>query len=272
MQIDWIKIPYFRIWGYSEIKRNDVVVFNYPKEDDFPVDQKTHFIKRCIAIPGDTLLITDRDIYIDKRKTAPVENAAFNYIIQTDSTHLDSNVMDKLGITEGAKISNYGHYSLFMTQASADSISKLKNVKSIKINSEKPGDYADYVFPHSENYPWNADNYGPLVIPWKGDSVLINTINIHLYDKIISAYEKNILKVVNDTVYINGKIASYYVFKMNYYFMMGDRRHMSEDSRFWGFVPEDHIVGKASLIILSVDKAASWTDKIRWNRCFKRVK
>jgi signal peptidase I len=136
----------------------------------------------------------------------------------------------------------------------------------------EPGQYEFRNFPHDQRYPWNQDYYGPLYIPKKGATIKINTYNLPLYKRIIGHYENNKLEVKDTTIYINGKPASEYTFKMNYYFMMGDNRHNSLDSRFWGFVPEDHVVGKPIFIWLSLDANKSFLGKIRWSRMFTKVK
>jgi signal peptidase I len=137
------------------------------------------------------------------------------------------------------------------------------------INLFTEGQYDRDIFPHSEAYPWNLEFFGPLTVPAKGSTVELNTSNLPLYRRIIEAYEKNDLEIRGEKIYINGEEASSYTFQMDYYFMMGDNRHNSADSRFWGFVPEDHIIGKPRLIWLSVDKEYG---KIRWNRMFRIVR
>jgi len=146
------------------------------------------------------------------------------------------------------------------------------NVAKIDKNIEKQEVYADYIFPHDKNYKWNVDNFGPLTIPSAGSTIDISLANISIYKDIIGRYEENKLEVINDSIYINDKLATTYTFKMNYYWMMGDNRHNSADSRFWGFVPENHIVGKALFVWMSWDTNAKGLKKIRWNRLFRSVK
>lgn len=134
-------------------------------------------------------------------------------------------------------------------------------------------DYNATIFPHDPRYKWNKDNFGPIVIPQKGVTVALNDSTIVLYDKIICNYELNTLEQRDGKIYINGKEATEYTFQMDYYFMMGDNRHNSADSRYWGFVPEDHIVGKPVVVWLSLDKFKDWSDgKIRWRKMFRKIR
>ncbi len=157
-----------------------------------------------------------------------------------------------------------------LTAAKVEGLKKLNNVISITRRLDPEGMYGD-VFPFSRDYNWNRDNFGPLVMPKKGVTVTLTKKNLPLYDRVISAYEGNKLDVKDDGIYINGELANSYTFKMDYYWMMGDNRHMSADSRYWGYVPEDHIVGKASFVWLSLDKDKSFLSKIRWNRIFTGI-
>ncbi len=269
---DIIKLPYYRFPGYSHVKTNDVIVFNYPIEDNKPVDKRTPFVKRCVAIPGDTLRIRNGKVFVNNKVIAEPANAEFNFLVRTDSTVIDQTELDKLGITEGGPVMDLSTYNLTMTRKNAGIVNKLPHVLKTEILCEDSGLYAENLFPSSTYYSWNTDNYGPIVIPAKGATIKLNKITLPLYYRIISVYENNKLEIKNDSICtINGVAAKTYTFKMNYYFTLGDNRHNSADSRFWGFVPEDHIIGKAVMILFSIDKNNSFFNRIRWNRCFKMI-
>jgi signal peptidase I len=269
--LDWIKIPYLRLFGSPDVEHNDVVVFNYPMENDRPVDQRTYYIKRCVAIAGDTLEIKEGQVYINGKYNDVPEKLEFNYRILTDKDTINADTLTKLGITEGGKMHNIGEYWFTLNLNNAEIIKKIAHVASVTPLIEKPGTYCDYMFPENEHYLWNVDFFGPIYIPKAGDSVKLTKDSLPLYERIITVYEKNDLRVSNDSIFINNKYSTNYTFKMNYFFMMGDNRHNSADSRFWGFVPEDHIVGKAKLILMSINKSDA-NSTMRWDRCFRSIK
>ncbi|MCZ2249717.1 MAG: signal peptidase I [Bacteroidia bacterium] len=267
-----IKIPYYRLPGFGKIKNNDVVVFNYPMEDFRPVDKQENYIKRCVAIPGDKLEIKQGIVYINEKMSDMPEKMQWKYHVQTDGSDFNPRALMEMDITEGAKISNNGDYELSLTKENAEKIKSFGNVIHIEPMFEKPGVFAEYIFPFDSQRKWNVDNYGPITIPKAGESVKIDLSSLPLYKRIIEVYEKNKLEVKDGKIYINDQLANSYTFKMNYYFMMGDNRHNSADSRFWGFVPDDHIVGKAVFVWLSLDNnATSIFNKVRWKRVFVTI-
>jgi signal peptidase I len=270
---DICELPYFRMPGFSSIKNNDVIVFNYPIRDEKPVDKRIPFVKRCVAVAGDTLAIRDGKVFVNSKEITEPDHAEYNFLVKTDSGEIPAEKLEELGITEGGQVEDQNTYNLTMTRKEAEIISKMPNVIKTEIMCEDSGLYADQLFPSSMYYSWNMDNYGPIVIPAEGMTVKLNKITLPLYYRIISIYENNTLSVKNDTIIlINGKQERTYTFKMNYYFVLGDNRHNSADSRFWGFVPEDHIIGKAVMILFSKDRNKSFFSGIKWNRCMKIIR
>ncbi len=268
--LEWISIPYFRLFGSPEIKNNDVVVFNYPMQNNRPIDQRIYYVKRCVAISGDTLEVREGQVYINGVYNDLPEKLQFNYKVVTDNDTIDSDTITKLGLTEGGQMNNKGGYWFTLDIENVEKIKKVPHITSVTPMLEKKGSYSDYMFPENEHFLWNVDFFGPIYIPKAGDSVQLSIDSLPLYERIISVYEKNNLRVSNDSVFINNKYATHYTFKMNYFFMMGDSRHNSADSRFWGFLPEDHIVGKAKWVLMSINKSDE-KSTIRWDRWFKKV-
>lgn len=238
-----------------------------------PVDKRENYIKRCVGISGDTIKIIDAQLYINGKKADNPENMQFMYDVYTNGTGFSKHVIDKLDITEGGRISN-SHFVLPLSAEKKKIVESYSNVNKVELRLQPKGEIYSPIFPHDpQNFNWNQDNFGPLWIPKKDATVDLSLKNIALYKKIIGKYEHNDLKIEDGQIYINGKIAKTYTFKQNYYWMMGDNRHNSADSRYWGFVPEDHIVGKAEFVWLSLDPNKSLTEgKIRWNKIFRIIK
>jgi len=238
-----------------------------------PVDKRENYIKRCVAIPGDEIKIIDRQLYINGEMADNPENMQFMYDVYTNGTSFNKKAFDKLEITEGYKLSN-SHYVLPLSIEKKKLVERYSNVKKIEAKIQPKGEIYSPIFPHDpDHFNWNQDNFGPLTIPKAGVTIDINMENIALYKKLISKYENNDFAIKENTIYINGEAATEYTFKQDYYWMMGDNRHNSADSRYWGFVPEDHIVGKAIFVWLSLDPNKGLTDgKIRWNKIFRIIK
>jgi signal peptidase I len=282
---DGIKLPYYRLPGFSDVKRGDVVVFNYPMDADSPlyrpVDKRENFIKRCQGIPGDTLSVVNAQVYVNSKAmpNPPGEQIDYNYT--TTGMDLNPQTAEDLHI----KTYETGAYPT-MTEESAKILRGYSNIKSVvaRISPKGVSDLQYPVYPTNpghpvglmmpgkqHNYKWNLDNYGPIIIPKKGWTVKLDSLTFPVYIRCIRTYENNDVKIVGNDVLINGKKTDSYTFKMNYFWMMGDNRHDSDDSRFWGFVPEDHIVGKALFIWMSWDDDASFFSKIRWSRIFNGI-
>ncbi|HEY4936213.1 MAG TPA: signal peptidase I [Puia sp.] len=308
--VEWIHIPYTR-WFASPVKRNDVVVFNFPTGDTVinkegyqseqpyydvarllgngdmnagrkiilgdpesyplivrPVDKQENFIKRCVGVAGDTLQIKNQMIYINGQETRLPDYSETNYIVVTGGQQLDETVMKDeydIDINNGEEFQQTGvpnRYAMLLT-----SIARNKMIKSgLAINITPYLDSNKSVFPYDPQYNWTKDNYGPFWIPKKGATLSLTALNYPFYERVIRDYEKNKLEIQNGKIFINDKEVTEYTFKMDYYWMMGDNRHQSLDSRYWGFVPEDHVVGEAWMIWMS------WKNGVRWSRLFKKIK
>ena len=271
-----IKLPYHRMKGFGEVKRNDCVVFNWPAEKlGRPVDKKENYVKRCVGVPGDKIEIINGALKVnDQPQEEPIGmKKQFIYKVKTTNTGLNPKILyDKFDITEGRRGGNPNEYNLFLTDNSSEGIKKFNNVISVEKNIDTNKRNLEYIFPNNKSTDWNIDNFGPIVIPKNGSSVKLDSSNIDLYRDIIEIYESNLLNVENNKIFINDTLVSEYTFKMDYYWMMGDNRHNSADSRMWGFVPENHIVGKALFVWMSWDTNAKGLNKIRWDRLFTSVK
>lgn len=269
--LEWIKLPYYRLPGLSKIKRNDVVVFNYPMEDFRPIDKQENYIKRCVGIPGDTLQVIDRQVHINGKPADNPPQMQYNYFVQTDGSGFNPKALEKIGIYEYGLTPDGSSFMFTLSEDTKNKLASYSNVKKIEPASRQKGEYAEYVFPYNPKLAWNEDNFGPLVIPAKGMNMPLDEVNITAYKRAIEVYEGNKVEIKNGKIFINDKETSSYTFKMDYYFMMGDNRHNSLDSRFWGFVPEDRIVGKALFIWMSWDTNGKFLNKIRWNRLFSGI-
>lgn len=237
-----------------------------------PVDRRENYVKRCVGLPGQTLEIKNRIVYLDNQPNKEPDNVQYRYYVQT-TRPLPADLCKELGISNEDLMGYYQDQSVYNIPLTAKAKAALLGRKDlVKAIKDVPGDDAGGLYPVNKLTNWTTDNYGPVWIPKKGESISLNLDNLPIYERPIHVYEGNDLMVKDGKIFINGKETTSYTFKMDYYWMMGDNRHNSADSRFWGFVPEDHIVGKPIFIWLSLDQDRGWADgKIRWNRLFKFV-
>lgn len=292
-----IQNDYRRLKGFRDVRRGDCVVFGFPNGDtvlkkapveDYhalvrilgkdkvaslgeyvvrPVDKKDHYVKRCVALPGDTLEVKDGMVWINGRKEEVEPGIQLSYKVVTNGQRINSKTVEQLGLNPSEiyfDSSLPGYPAMILTAEMLEKVKELPNVVNVSDNLERDAaSVSREIFPFTEDSGWTRDFFGPLWIPAKGATVKITVDNLPLYERIITAYEHSDLQQALK----DGE----YTFKQDYYFMMGDNRHNSLDSRYWGFVPEDHIVGRPALIWLSTDKGKSFPNNIRWRRFLKFV-
>ncbi len=235
-----------------------------------PVDRRENYVKRCVGLPGQTLQIKDHVVYLDGKPNKEPDNVQYDYFVRLKQDIPDELVRE-LGISQEdlASLSETG--TMPLTQRAYERLKTCTDIVD-SIAYDSTNSVPDGLYPLNAWTGWTRDNYGPVWIPAKGESVKLTMDNIAVYERPIRVYEHNDLEVKDGKIFINGKQADSYTFKMDYYWMQGDNRHNSADSRYWGFVPEDHIVGKPILIWLSLDKDRGWFDgHVRWNRLFRWV-
>ena len=305
--LEWILLPYYRFPGFGDVQRNDAVVFNYPDGDTLslrfqsnrsyysiareygrenvrrnprkfgkitarPVDKRENYIKRCVALPGDTLEIKDSQVYINGKKAEHPGILQYQYRVKTSGMSLNPRVLESLDVTDKVWNIGQGEVVITLTDEAAEKIKKIRGVREVQRIVDPKEKWAKDTFPYDKRFAWNRDYYGPIVIPKKGATVALSTENIALYKRVIHAYELNDLEIKDGQIFINGEPADSYTFNMDYYWLMGDNRHNSADSRYWGYVPEDHIVGKAVFVWLSLDNTKPlFGGRVRWNKLFRFV-
>jgi signal peptidase I len=317
--LTWIQVPYTRLKGFTEVKRNDVVVFNFPQGDtiinlegygsavpyyevllsqyngnrdqlmaDFgehilvhPMDKTDNYIKRCVGVPDDVIEVRNGELFVNNEKAFVAPDSQIDYEVVTNGTpfsqeylenELGDEFVENAQSPDGVVEKNQDYFPIAqntavmnLNTANLEKVKHQPNVKSVKLFLDTSANIK--IFPNDpQHYPWSVDKFGPLRVPKKGASVTLTPTNIEIYRRLITVYEHNTLENRDGKFFINGKENNTYTFKYNYYWMMGDNRHRSQDSRFWGFVPETHIVGKASLIWFSYNNGP------RWSRLFKPIK
>jgi signal peptidase I len=280
---DAIQLPQYRLPGFSDVKRGDVVVFNYPPELQHPVDLKTNYIKRCMGLPGDKLEVRDLQVFANGTAVENPVRMENEYFVATTTAVNEEKVFKENGVSEYNAYSESFNdtipsndqmgYLVFTTVEIAAKLKTYDFVKNITLVKSSKDISEPSLYPNSSLFKWNRDNYGPVTVPAKGMTVQLTPENVAMYGPVIKNYEENEDVVLDEkSVKVAGKAITSYTFKQDYYFMMGDNRHNSADSRYWGFVPMDHIVGKAVFVWMSIDPSpTSFFSKIRWNRLFRII-
>ncbi len=288
--VTWVQLPQYRLPGISHVKSGDVVVFNVPGLNennyglprnvwiDYPVDLKTNYIKRCVAVSGDVLEVKNREVLVNGQPIPDPPGMQYSYLVSAKD-EINQRNLSNLGLDPddytfmGRPDESRAVYQMFLSKEKAMELKTIPYITAVE-DDYRTHDGTDLrIYPGSKYSPWNGDNYGPITIPKKGMTIAINDSTLAFYGQTIKLFDHNEnVEMSDSTLTINGKAVTQYTFNQNYYFMMGDNRHNSLDSRYWGFVPEDHIVGKAFFIWLSIDKYADFVHKIRWGRFFNLIR
>ncbi len=297
--------PYKRLKGISRVRRNDIIVFNFPEGDTVvvqysgqnyysllrqygreylhsrfdiithPVDKRDNYIKRCVGLPGDTLKISGGKVQVNEEILPEFKYQQFKYYVRTFHHRLNDTILDHVGVGT-AEISYNPNNSLHIMPLSNGDVDFIKNHPQVKSLQRFVEPYLSFrnteVFPHDPGYRWTSDDFGPVIIPRKGLTLELNSQSLPLYKRVIDVYEGNKLEISGDDIYLNDTLCRSYTFEMDYYFVLGDNRHNSADSRFWGFVPENHLVGKAVLTWFSKDPDNNIIEGLRFDRMFKSIK
>lgn len=283
------QIPYFRFPSFQNIKRNDIVVFNWPVDtvNAFqqygdgkyyykPIDKKSNYVKRCVGVPGDSIEIRDGYVYVNGKRNQLPDRARlqFAYIVRTNAPLSPEMLYNRYDITDQYSYQNGIYLFPGITEESLSLLKNNPNVVEITRFKGEKDEWDASIFPYNRRYPWNNDNMGPIYIPKKGATVSITPETLPFYKRIIEVYEGSEIGINNEVtvngteILLNGQPLTSYTFKMDYYWMMGDNRNNSEDARTWGYVPHNHIVGKPVFIWMSWDGV---NKKLRWNRLFTTV-
>lgn len=261
-------LPVWRLPGFGLLRNGDVVIFNYPP-DSGVLDRKRIHVKRCIGIPGDTIQISATDIFRNGIFQPTGRPVLYNYKVRGSEKQFKL-LCEKIDPGEvRSRHSKNDIHIVNMTRNEADSMRKEFTELRIQPAIYSTGGYNGFLFPEAYSNQWTPDDYGPLYIPKAGDSIELNPINLRVYDQLLRDFEHAEITNRGDSLFVDGQFATHYHFTSNYYFLMGDNRHNSTDSRHWGMVPENHVIGKVSLVLFSYNPQAPWYGKIRWTQIFR---
>lgn len=260
--VNW---SYRRVPGTGSVKRDDIIVFLHPENGKY-------IVKRCVGLPGDTLQISHNRRYINGVAQAEPQEVKFSYNVKSKGEDIPIDSLKEYGIANKDFLWRYNcYFHLSMTDSAAIALKQCSLVDTVAIDDMPVGTNGPALFPPNNNLKFTRENYGPVIIPAKNRTILLNTSNVAFYIDVITKYENNLLNISQNKIYINDKETDRYTFKMNYYFMAGDNRYHSIDSRYWGFVPEHLLIGKVSFMCFSFDQEKSGFRKFRTNRMFESI-
>ena len=267
---DLFRIPYFRLPGFRDFKRNDIVVFNDPRVSDEAPDRTPLKISRLVAMPGDTVSILDKVLYINRQEVPNPKASRFLYRVITNGEQVPVEFLTEFNVEEPELIADIGIFDFLLDSIALEAIEKLPMVKNVRLRKQFIGDSSRGYFPNSGFFFWNADQFGPVIVPTKGLTVDIHLKNIDLFREVIDIYESNELQVDFSGITINGVKTDSYTFMNDYYFVLDDNRGKPEDSRILGFVPESHLLGTSRRILFSGKSKYEYIDASRLRRTLKK--
>jgi len=268
---DFTQLPYKRLPGSDCISHNDFVVFNYPGDYSRPIDKRQHYLKRLIALPGDTLSCKKGHFIVNGHTLSKSPDSQSSYKVYDPKGIVNDSLLKSLDIFEGGAVPGSSLLVLHLTESQADSLKTINKAGYVKPNKDFSNQAVEMSFLQKGRIQWTLEDFGPIIIPAEKMNIRLDTGNIGLYEDIIVHHENNTLEIKNDSIFINDTFVDSYTFKMNYYFVAGDNFHNSSDSRIWGFLPENHIIGKTSFVLASFMGNTAWWKRIRFDRCFKTL-
>jgi len=264
------QLPYWRFPGYTRPEINDIILVNLPAYHQTAIDQRTRIAKRVAAQPGDEIIIKNGDIWVNNSEIPTPQTLQWSYETVLKNDVVAEEFLETFSIKEGSRTRGRNRFILPFTEEAADSLAKNPHVR--RISRFFPEKEKDFVYPFGEKAQnWSPDNYGPIKLPFKGMEIAMNPESYDFYRYHILYHERQAITMRNDSVFLKGNYIETYTFKNDYYFMMGENRHNTSDSRLWGLVPANHIIGKITGVFLSFDKEAGLLHKIRWKRCFSSM-
>ncbi|MCX6223961.1 MAG: signal peptidase I [Bacteroidia bacterium] len=269
---DGIRLPYLRLPALKKLRRQEVVVFNYPSGSDKPIDRKRHMISRIIGLPTDTVMIKDKEVSVNNKTVIPPAFARSEYRIVTSGQSIDNEFLRKYGIEKPRMVANIGIFDVDLPKDASSTLEKTKGIKTVRETKQFLGDASSDYYPLSNFFMWNRDQFGPFRVPAKGMTVAIDVKSIDFYRDMIETQEGHDVMIDFRGVHIDEKIVTSYTFEKDYYFVLSDNRDNPDDSRKIGFVPADHIIGVAKRILWSGQNKYDYIRKFHFGRIFKGIR